>query len=178
MLCICTRLFGTRRAQAQPRPQQRIIFNAVDMHHVAATPFMLSPMIGAANSRKSAMTDQPPVEAIKGHYARLRNGMVIGPLQAYWYVMSSFCLWGDPTDRDTLDFHPDGRNTRDDAFDIIATISPQAMQALASGELERLRAALKDVEVECNGHSNGDLTADEALENIHKILAAQKVDAP
>jgi hypothetical protein len=45
----------------------------------------------------------------------------------------------------------------------------------ASGLVEenaRLRRFAAEVEVECNGHFNGDLTAEEALDNIRKELEA------
>jgi hypothetical protein len=45
----------------------------------------------------------------------------------------------------------------------------------ASGILEenaRLRAFAAEVEVECNGHFNCDLTAEEAIDNIRKELEA------
>jgi hypothetical protein len=47
-----------------------------------------------------------------------------------------------------------------------------AIEASGLEENARLRAFAAEVEVECNGHFNCDLTAEEALDNIRKELAA------
>ena len=89
------------------------------------------------------MTNPPPVAPVEGHYARLRNGMVVGPLAKEWPQdeLTSFSIaW------EHLEWKQDGTgHGMLPAWDIIATISPADMQAAASGELERLRAALDDI---------------------------------
>jgi hypothetical protein len=92
--------------------------------------------IGAA-----PMTDKTPVPPIEGHYAILRNGAVVGPMRKEYEEQDWFV-----TDLIDMDWCPDGaffvsKDAHD--LDIIATISPEAMQAAASGEVERLRAANK-----------------------------------
>ena len=80
-----------------------------------------------------------PVAPVEGHYALLRNGMVVGPLAKEWPQdeLTSFSIaW------EHLEWKQDGTgHGMLPAWDIIATISPADMQAVASGELERLRAA-------------------------------------
>ena len=80
-----------------------------------------------------------PVAPVEGHYALLRNGHVIlyGPRPK-----------GQSNEADAA-YDNEGRawcGTEGDeyarpSFNIIATISPADMQAVASGEIERLRAA-------------------------------------
>ena len=88
-------------------------------------------------------TNPPPVAPVEGHYARLRNGMVVGPLAKEWPQdeLTSFSIaW------EHLEWKQDGTgHGMLPAWDIIATISPADMQAVASGELERLRAALQNI---------------------------------
>jgi hypothetical protein len=50
--------------------------------------------------------------------------------------------------------------------------SAALIQAQAA-EIARLHLFASEVEIECNGHFNGDLTAEEALENIRKTLQEQ-----
>ena len=89
------------------------------------------------------MTNPPPVAPVEGHYALLRNGMVVGPLAKEWPQdeLTSFSIaW------EHLEWKQDGTgHGMLPAWDIIATISPADMQAVASGELERLRAALQNI---------------------------------
>lgn len=91
------------------------------------------------------MTDTlSAVAPIEGHYALLRNGVV----EKVGEIKGSF--------NGHLMFHSVNFNYRwfdtgksywhDSQHDIIATISPEAMQAASSGENERLRAALKAAE--------------------------------
>ena len=85
------------------------------------------------------------VAPVEGHYARMRDGAVVGPIRnaSAWYTNSTDkwgCwhtdfLWDNTGRLSGKAYDPD--------LDIIATISPADMQAVASGELERLRAALK-----------------------------------
>ena len=92
-------------------------------------------------------TNPPPVAPVEGHYARMRDGAVVGPIRngSTWYTTSTDkwgCwhtnfLWDDSGRLAGKAYDPD--------LDIIATISPADMQAVASGELERLREALKAV---------------------------------
>ena len=107
-----------------------------------------------------------PVAPKEGHYALLRNGMVARPvlddwpenppyfdayLEIYWYR--------DGTAQPATSADLDVRSAP--LYDIIATISPADMQAVASGELERLRAALKALHDglawDWRGHPVGDL---------------------
>ena len=84
-----------------------------------------------------------PVAPVEGHYARMRDGAVVGPIRnaSAWYTNSTDkwgCwhtdfLWDNTGRLSGKAYDPD--------LDIIATISPADMQAAASGELERLRAA-------------------------------------
>ena len=93
-------------------------------------------------------TNPPPVAPVEGHYARMRDGAVVGPIRngSTWYTTSTDkwgCwhtnfLWDDSGRLAGKAYDPD--------LDIIATISPAYMQAVASGELERLRAALNRIE--------------------------------
>lgn len=95
------------------------------------------------------MTNPPPVAPVEGHYARMRDGAVVGPIRnaSAWYTTSTDkwgCwhtdfLWDDSGRLAGKAYDPD--------LDIIATISPADMQAVAGGELERLRrehAFMKD----------------------------------
>ena len=100
-----------------------------------------------------------PVAPVSGHYALLRNGSVVHPEcitedfdldgtpyylpanseEDYYWTPNGVCQrQAYPKGIPKLIFVPD--------CDIIATISPADMQAVASGELERLRAALKAAE--------------------------------
>ena len=96
------------------------------------------------------MTNPPPVAPVEGHYALLRNGMVARPvlddwpenppyfdtyLEIYWYRDGT----AQPATKADLDVRSAP------LYDIIATISPADMQAVANGELERLRAALQNI---------------------------------
>ena len=93
------------------------------------------------------MTNPPPVAPVEGHYARMRDGAVVGPIRnaSAWYTTSTDkwgCwhtdfLWDDSGRLAGKAYDPD--------LDIIASISPADMQAAASGELERLRAALQNI---------------------------------
>ena len=87
------------------------------------------------------MTNPPPVAPVEGHYALLRNGMVVGPLAKEWPQdeLTSFSIaW------EHLEWKQDGTgHGMLPAWDIIATISPADMQAVANGELERLKEALE-----------------------------------
>ena len=97
------------------------------------------------------MTNPPPVAPVEGHYARMRDGAVVGPIRnaSAWYTTSTDkwgCwhtdfLWDDSGRLAGKAYDPD--------LDIIATISPADMQAVASGELERLRAALSRLLAAC-----------------------------
>jgi hypothetical protein len=99
-----------------------------------------------------------PVAPKEGHYALLRNGSVVHPEcitkdfdldgtpyylspnsdDDYYWTANGVCQrQAYPKGIPKLIFVPD--------HDIIATISPADMQAVASGELERLRAALRDL---------------------------------
>jgi hypothetical protein len=84
-----------------------------------------------------------PVAPVEGHYARLRNGMVLGPLfKAYPHDL----LMTYELSCEVMEWKPDGTgHGMRPEYDIIATISPEAMQAVTSGELERLRAAMQEV---------------------------------
>ena len=93
------------------------------------------------------MTNPPPVKPVKGHYALLRNGDVMGPFkttnQGFWIgVISDINIFWKP---DGTAYGSDNHNNRmlKQQYDIIATISPADMQAAASGELERLKEALE-----------------------------------
>lgn len=84
-----------------------------------------------------------PVAPVEGHYALLRNGSVVGPMRAKNDGEDCF----DAADCEGWDWRSCGGVFTDGchSHDIIATIAPEAMQAAASGELERLRAALNDI---------------------------------
>ena len=93
-------------------------------------------------------TNPPPVAPVEGHYARMRDGAVVGPIRnaSAWYTTSTDkwgCwhtdfLWDDSGRLAGKAYDPD--------LDIIATISPADMQAVAGGELERLRTALQNIQ--------------------------------
>lgn len=87
------------------------------------------------------MNNPPPVAPVEGHYALLRNGEAVGPINKYAKQPYLF------TARlPHMSWRADGVSDWDDSdYDIIATISPADMQAVASGELERLRAALQNI---------------------------------
>lgn len=92
-------------------------------------------------------TNPPPVAPVEGHYARMRDGAVVGPIRnaSAWYTTSTDkwgCwhtdfLWDDSGRLAGKAYDPD--------LDIIATISPADIQAVANGALERLRAALQNI---------------------------------
>ncbi|MFN8993029.1 MAG: hypothetical protein ACK5X3_05105 [Pseudomonadota bacterium] len=90
-----------------------------------------------------------PFAPVEGHYALLRNGVVMGAYkqnsQGFWVGVASDIniFWKPDGTAYGSDNHGNRRLKPD--HDIIATISPADMQALASGELERLRAALKEI---------------------------------
>ena len=115
-----------------------------------------------------------PVAPIVGHYALLRNGSFVHPEcitkdfdldgtpyylspnsdDNYYWTANGVCQrQAYPKGIPKLIFVPD--------CDIIATISPADMQAAASGELERLRAALQKLHDglawDWRGHPVGDL---------------------
>ena len=97
------------------------------------------------------MTNPPPVAPVEGHYALLRNGMVVKHLVDMWdahrgpKTKRDYWTAHPDTDFSDLCWHEDGKSRDDSDYDIIATISPADMQAVASGELERLRAALQNI---------------------------------
>ncbi|OYU50865.1 MAG: hypothetical protein CFE27_14685 [Alphaproteobacteria bacterium PA1] len=100
-----------------------------------------------------------PVAPVSGHYALLRNGEVHGPL--YQPPFEKYPI--GMTVR-FVSMHWDKKGKPElgyDDYDIISTISPADMQAVASGELERLRAALKALHDglawDWRGHPVGDL---------------------
>lgn len=99
------------------------------------------------------MTNRPPVPPVEGHYALLRNGMVIMKMldtyDPHRGPRTDDDLWVGHPDYDWSErcWRPDGRDwSGDERYDIIATISPADMQAVAGGELERLRAALTQID--------------------------------
>lgn len=106
------------------------------------------------------MTNPPPVAPVEGHYARMRDGAVVGPIRnaSAWYTTSTDkwgCwhtdfLWDDSGRLAGKAYDPD--------LDIIATISPADMQAVASGELERLRAENEKLRMD-RGFAIGWITA-------------------
>ena len=77
------------------------------------------------------MTNPPPVAPVEGYYALLRNVGVVTPSEVAGYGTIN---WNEDGSWDDSKYHEN---------DIIATISPTDMQAVASGELERLRTAAK-----------------------------------
>lgn len=85
-------------------------------------------------------TNPPPVAPVEGHYALLRNGEAVGPIKyaSYPYQFTAHLPHMSWNEKGVSDWS-------DSDFDIIATISPADMQAVASGELERLRAALQNI---------------------------------
>jgi hypothetical protein len=101
-------------------------------------------------------TDKQPVAPVEGHYAMLRNGMVVGPLAKEWPQdeLTSFSIaW------EHLEWKQDGTgHGMLPAWDIIATISPEAMALAANGGLEALEAELG----QCN-QDNGDWTYENQL---------------
>ena len=90
------------------------------------------------------MTNPPPVAPVEGHYALLRNGEAVGLIEKYQtkitypYLFTSHLPHMNWTEAGVSDWD-------DGQYDIIAIISPADMQAVASGELERLRAALQNI---------------------------------
>lgn len=86
-------------------------------------------------------TNPPPVAPVEGHYAMLKDGTVVGPLQKTspnsWGVLGAHGpgnFWWDDNGFDLEDYNK---------TNIIATISPADMQAVAGGGLERLKEALE-----------------------------------
>ena len=76
------------------------------------------------------MTDKP-VAPVEGHFAKLRNGIVVGPLTDKYviydgetYSHTVDCDWEIAWSADGLE-----NNYAIKDVDIIATISPEAMQA-------------------------------------------------
>lgn len=116
--------------------------------------------IGLHARRKLTITDRPPVKPVEGHYALLRNGGVVMPSEIVAYGTVN---WNEDGSWDDSKYHEN---------DIIATISPADMQAAASGEIERLRAALDQIEAVCFSRWCGDLTTEQSLDSIVKILEA------
>ena len=122
-------------------------------------------------------TNPPPVAPVEGHYARMRDGAAVGPIRnaSTWYTTSTDkwgCwhtdfLWDDTGRLAGKAYDPD--------LDIIATISPEAMQAVASGELERLRAALKAV---IDAHETGRFEPLQAAIEAANAALAKQEDAP
>jgi hypothetical protein len=93
---------------------------------------------------EAAMTDKTPVPPVEGHYAMLRCDEVCGPMYRDVTMLND----GDReyngfmSDLADMRWDDDGKANDSDRYDIIATIRPEAMQSAASGEVERLRAAL------------------------------------
>ena len=81
-------------------------------------------------------TNPPPVAPVEGHYKLLRGGLCLSPA---FDRPAPNLRWYD----DGMAYDPTGDDYPD--LDVIATISPADMQAVASGELERLRAALQNI---------------------------------
>jgi hypothetical protein len=78
-----------------------------------------------------AMTNdtRPPVAPVEGHYAMLRNGIVVGPLTSQFiiydgesYKFTVDCDWEIAWSADGLE-----NDYANKDVDIIATISPEAM---------------------------------------------------
>lgn len=105
-----------------------------------------------------------PVAPVEGHYALLRNGQVCGPMKkgtTRWYAPTTSDHWNfDGTVIGYGKLYPE--------LDIIATILPANMQAAASGELERLRAALKAHEVQWN-------RLQDAIDGMEKTMEAHGI---
>lgn len=93
------------------------------------------------------MTNPPPVAPVEGHYALLRNGSIVGPMRAKNDGEDCF----DAADCEGWDWRLNGGVFTNGchSHDIIATISPADMQAVASGDLERLRAVLSRLLAAC-----------------------------
>lgn len=130
---------------------------------------------------------RPPVPPVEGHYAILRNGEVHGPMRPKtcsspipppWYASEYFIglVWTekgrgaiqwDYRDRGVITTHPK------EEFDIIATISPEVMQAIVSGQFERLQEAV--ILARDTFSHYGDLHA--AKPDDHKATANYKLAA-
>lgn len=110
-----------------------------------------------------------PVAPVEGHYALLRNGMVV-LIQKYYHSgsMPIFEALGQ------FRFFETGKSVWNDPdFEIIATISPADMQAIASGKVERLQEAVILARDTFNHY--GDLHA--AKPDDHKATANYKLAA-
>ena len=101
------------------------------------------------------MTNPPPVAPVEKHYALLQNGTVIRHLSRCEYnadiyrsPMIANCFWH--SDGRCFVEHPSNGPEPWSHADIIATISPADMQAVASGELERLRAERANLIAACD----------------------------
>jgi hypothetical protein len=69
--------------------------------------------------------DTPPVAPVEGHYAMLRNGEARGPIIRDRNVHTGNDFFICPADN--VSWNPIGDSDCGEAFDIIATISPEAM---------------------------------------------------
>ena len=80
------------------------------------------------------MTNPPPVAPVEGHYALLRNGDAVGLIKKYQtkitypYLFTSHLPHMNWTESGVSDWD-------DGQYDIIATISPEAMKLAANPEL-------------------------------------------
>ena len=115
-------------------------------------------------------TNPPPVAPVEGHYARMRDGAVVGPLAKEWSQdeLTSFSIaW------EHLEWKQDGTgHGMLPAWDIIATISPANMQAVASGELEELKAGVKQLERQLDLKQDAFFALEAELERLRAALKA------
>lgn len=82
-------------------------------------------------------TNPPPVAPVEGHYARMRDGAVVGPIRngSTWYTISTD-KWGCwHTDFLWDDSGRLAGKAYDPNLDIIATISPEAMKLATNPNL-------------------------------------------
>lgn len=123
------------------------------------------------------MTNPPPVAPVEGHYALLRNGNVVGPLEKSCIEGFFSCQVGYEVD----EWRSDGKfyhSNFPNPHDIIATISPEAMQAAADGTYERILAVestLAAIHAICL-ETGPRWSADEAMAKITQLVEASDGD--
>ena len=120
-------------------------------------------------------TNPPLVAPVEGHYAMLRNGNVVGPLEKSCIEGCFSCQVGYEVD----DWLPSGEFLCGSCdLDIIATISPTDMQAAAEGcygrlvSVEKTLAAIHAICLETGPR----WTHEQAVEKISALVEASDGD--
>ncbi len=88
--------------------------------------------------------DKPPVAPVEGHYAMLRNGEVVGPIKLY--DQSRYHPYSFTAHLPHMNWTAKGVSSWDDPqYDIIATISPEAMALAIHPDMDGAVKAIENL---------------------------------